>query len=73
MPGYRRGSREHLNKLVESIMNSCNNIKNHSRDNDEDIQNIIDDLTNIYLDYASRWATKRERDVREIDIPDFMK
>lgn len=73
MTGYVRGSRAHLNQLVERITESCNNIKNRSTENEADVQRIIEDLTCIYLDYASRWATMSEQKIKEIDIPEFMK
>lgn len=73
MAGYVRGSKAHLNKLVERITESCNNIKQRSPENEADVRRIMDDLTCIYLDYAQRWAIRNDNDNKDIDIPDFMK
>ena len=74
MPSYKRGSSEELNKLLDIITESCENLNERSNENEKDVQRIKDSVTRIYLDFiAKNEAARRVAQIKNIDVPDFIK
>ena len=62
MSDFVRGSsRWRVNALVEDIYNQCQTIKNRSKENDKEIDEILTGVTILVQDYASRYAAKLDQ------------
>lgn len=60
MAGYVRGSAAHCNKLLEIILNNCNELNERSEENHKNTDAILEAVGLMYRDFASRWAAMNE-------------
>lgn len=60
MPNCKRGSKEHLKTILETIGDSLKNLNERSEENARDVVVIKNAVYDMYAEYASRWAAMNE-------------
>lgn len=60
MAGYVIGSAAHCNKLLEIILNNCNELNERSEENSKNTDKILEAVGMMYRDFASRLVAMNE-------------
>ncbi len=53
-------STDHLEQLMNDIMSNCLIISSKTSECSDEIGQLLEDVNNIYVNYAHRWAVKSE-------------